>query len=87
MIPVDGENDGFTFYGTGIMPRTSYGNYNYGGVQFGYSECLVRMFYPVGAAGCLMRVGPEYGDGIHQQCARQATVRLTIWQGESQHLL
>mgnify|MGYP003573965586 CR=1 FL=1 len=78
VIPVDGENEGFTFYGSGIMPRAAYSNHMYAGVQFGYSESLIRLFYPVGAGGCLVRIGADYG-GIHQQCARRARIRVTIW--------
>ena len=53
--------------------------YPYGGVQFGYSSSLVRLFYPVGQHGCLVRIGSQMGGGIHQQCVRRATVKFDVW--------
>ena len=62
------------------MPLEEYSaSYPYGGVQFGYSASLVRLFYPVGPHGCLVRIGPQMGGGIHQQCARRATLKLDVW--------
>lgn len=79
VTPVDGDNAGFTFYGTGSMPTAQYKTYPFGGVHFGYSDDLVRLFYPVGAAGCLMNIGSTYGGGMFQQCARRATVTVSVW--------
>ena len=86
VTPTRGSNVGYSFYGTGMMPLEEsaiHPDLTYGGVQFGYSESLVRMFYPAGAAGCLIRVDEHYGGGKYQQCARQATVKVTIWGGEA----
>ena len=86
VTPTRGNNVGYSFYGTGMMPleeSTIHPNLAYGGVQFGYSESLVRLFYPVGPTGCLIRVDEHYGGGKYQQCAKQATVKVTIWGGEA----
>ena len=73
---MNGYNAGFSFCGTGA------GNLPFGGVQFGYSDNVVRMFYPNDSTSCLVRIGPFYGGGMYQQCARRAMVKFTMWNGE-----
>lgn len=79
---IDGDNKGFYFDGIGAATHlvTNLGQRcSYGGLVYGYSDTLLRVWRPDTDQGAIVCIPEKFGTGKHVQAAKNVDVHIAVW--------